>query len=219
MWFRLLTICIALIPVHAAHASIYKCEENGKTVFRDKPCKAGKGSEFNLGATIEDTDPTGTAGDVSGSFVANRYTISIKDALGILERSKSVLSLFLIPDRYSSAEVQHFQDTGDGSILKNKPAANVATNSTYPYLNMLIQFRKGQPRTRDSIVSAELRYFGVQADDKPLIVKLNADEAQQAIRYISIFEDIGYGDVNLEAEGQTEIASWKISIKAPLYYH
>lgn len=200
-----------------AHAQIYKCEENGKTVFRDKPCKAGEGEKFNLGATIENTDPTGTLGDISGSWKVNGQRVPIRDALGILDRKYNILTLYLIPDRFTASEVQHFQDTGDDSVLKQKPAGTYPGFTTYPFINLRIQFKKDQPRNRDTIESAELHMYG-SGVEQPQVVKLDAGQAIESIRYFSLFEDIGYGDVNLEADGNEEETSWKISIKAPIYY-
>ena len=199
------------------HAQIYKCEENGKTVFRDKLCKGGEGERFNLGATIENTDPTGTLGDVSGSWKENGPRIPIRDALGILDRKDSLLSLYLIPDRFTASEVQHFQDTGDDSILKQKPAGPYPGFTTYPFLNLRIQFKKNETRSRDTIESAELRMHGL-GEEQPQVVKLDTSQAIESIRYLSLFEDIGYGDVNLESDGDDGESSWKISVKAPIYY-
>ena len=215
-----LNVAVVLLLVLSgvdAHAQIYKCEENGKTVFRDKPCKGGEGEKFNLGATIENTDPTGTLGDISGSWKENGPRIPIRDALGILDRKDSMLSLYLIPDRFTASEVQHFQDTGDDSVLKQKPAGPYPGFTTYPFLNLRIQFKKNQTRNRDSIESAELRMYGL-GEEQPQVVKLETSQAIESIRYLSLFEDIGYGDVNLESDGDDGESSWKISIKAPIYY-
>lgn len=202
----------------AVQAQIYKCQENGKTVYRDEPCNGGKGETFNLGATIEDTDPTGTLGDISGSWNDNGHIIKIGDALGILDRPNSVLSLYLIPDRFTTKEVQHFQDTGDDSMLRQKPAGNYSGFSVYPFLKFRIRFAKDQPRRRESVESAELELFGVD-EKQPQLVKLDAAETKESIRYISIYEDIGHGDINLESDREEANISWKISVKAPLYYH
>jgi len=201
-----------------AQAQIYKCVENGKTVFRDKPCKGGEGEKFNLGATIENADPTGTLGDVSGSWKESGQKIPIRDALGILDRKESQLSLYLVPDRFTASEVQHFQDTGDDSELKQKPAGTYPGLTAYPYLNLHIQFKKDQARNRDTIESAELRMYG-SGGKQPVIVKLDTSQAIESIRFLSLFEDVSYGDVNLESDGNTEESSWKISVKAPVYYH
>lgn len=201
-----------------AQAQIYKCLENGKTVFRDKPCKGGQGEEFSLGATIEATDPSGTLGDITGSWEEKGHAVAIRDALGILDQKSSLLSLYLVPDRFTASEVRHFQDGGDDSLLKQKPAVTHAGFNTYPFINLRIQFSKNQPRKRDSIESAELLVYGLDGE-QPRKVQLDSREAVESIRYISVFEDIGYGDVNLESDGDAEETSWKISIKAPLYYH
>lgn len=217
---QLFQVSIALILFFisaVAQAQIYKCVENGKTVFRDKPCKGGEGEKFNLGATIQNTDPTGTLGDISGYWEENGQKVKIRDALGVLDRKSSVLSLYLIPDRYTAAEVQHFQDTGDDSVLKQKPVGTHTGFQSYPFMNLHIQFSKDQPRKRESIESAELRVFGAN-EERPQIVKLDSHQAIESIRYVSIFEDIGYGDVNLESDGDDAETTWNISIKAPLYY-
>lgn len=214
---RFLILFLLVIVSAGAQAQIFKCQENGKTVFRDKPCSDGKGEKFNLGATIENTDPTGTLGDISGSWNENGQTVQIRDALGTLDRKSSVMSLYLIPDRFTAAEVRHFQDTGDDSILIEKPAGVHAGFPSYPFLNLVIRFSKGQKRTRESIESAELRIYG-SGGEQPQLVKLDTRQAVESIRYISIFEDIGYGDVNLESDGDDTLATWKISVKAPLYY-
>lgn len=200
-----------------AQAQIYKCQENSKTVFRDKPCQGGEGEKFNLGATIENTDPTGTLGDVSGSWKENGQKIPIRDALGILDRKESQLSLYLVPDRFTASEVQHFQDTGDDSELKQKPAGTYPGLTAYPFLNLRIQFRKDQARNRDTIESAELLMYG-SGGEQPRVVKLDAGQAMESIRFLSLFEDVSYGDINLESDGNTEESSWKISVKAPIYY-
>jgi len=216
----ILRIAAMLLLVNSgadAQAQIYKCQENGKTVFRDKPCDGASGEKFNLGATIENTDPTGTLGDVSGSWKESGQKIPIRDALGILDRKESQLSLYLIPDRFTAGEVQHFQDTGDDSVLKQKPASSYPGLPVYPFLNLRIQFKKDQTRNRDAIASAELRMFG-SGGGEPQVIKLDTPQALESIRYLSVFEDIGYGDVNLESDGNTEESSWKISVKAPIYY-
>jgi hypothetical protein len=215
--FQFSIVSLLVLVGTAAQAQIFKCQENGKTVFRDKPCQ-GAGEKFNLGATIENTDPTGTLGDISGSWKENGQTIQIRDALGILDRKNSVMSLYLIPDRFTEKEVQHFQDTGDDSILKQKPAGVHSGFASYPFINLSIQFIKGKKRSRESIESAELLIYG-SGSKSPQLVKLDTPQAIQSIGYISIFEDIGYGDVNLESEGDDALTAWKISVKAPLYYH
>lgn len=199
-------------------AQIYKCQDNGKTVFRDKPCADGKGEKFNLGATIENKDPTGILGDISGFWSKNGQTIKIRDALGILDRANSLMLLYLIPDRFTAEEVQHFQDTGDDSILRQKPVGKYNGFSAYPFIKLHLQFAKNLPRKKESIASAELEFFGAE-ESEPQLVRLDAGEAKESFRYISIFEDFSYGDINLESDGDDANASWKISIKAPLYYH
>ncbi|MGW8247447.1 MAG: hypothetical protein ACWGOV_04985 [Acidiferrobacterales bacterium] len=214
--FQFSLTLLLLFNLNSAHAQIYKCQENGKIVFRDKPCK-GEGEQFNLGATIENTDPTGTLGDISGSWKDNGQTVNIRDALGILYRDSGLLSIYLIPDRFTASEVQHFQDTGDDSILKQKPVGAHTGFDSYPFINLRIQFRKDDPLSRDSIESASMLAYGPDGE-QPALVELDGSQAISTIRYISIFQDIVYGDVNLESDGDHGGISWKISIKAPIYY-
>lgn len=214
--FQFPVTLLLLFNLSGAHAQIYKCEENGRTVFRDKPCK-GEGEKFNLGATIENSDPTGTLGNISGSWENNGQTVTIRDALGILDRNSGLLSLYLIPDRFTAAEVRHFQDAGDDSILKQKPPGTHIGFSSYPFLNLRIQFAKNPSPNRESIESAQLLAYGI-GDAQPDLVELDRSQALASIRYISVFEDIVYGDVNLDSDGDRREISWKISIKAPIYY-
>lgn len=206
-----------------AQAGIYKCQDSrGKTVFRDEPCREGQGSRFNLGATIEDTDPTGTKGDISGFYSINDNSVELQDALGVLDRSKSEIILYLIPVRYTAADVKHFKETGDESLLQQKPSLDPAGLKPFPYLKLGIRFKEGATLTRDNILSAELSLTGLQANAKPMVVEQTAEEAQVNMRYMSVFEDITQGDINLEAEYETGIdsqqISWKLSIRAPLYF-
>jgi len=205
-----------LFNLNGAQAQIYKCQENGKIVFRDKPCK-GEGEKFSLGASIENTDPTGTLGDISGSWKDSGHSVQISDAIGILYRTGNLLSIYLVPDRFTADEVQHFQDTGDDSILKQKPPGAHAGFNSYPFVNLRIQFSKGQSPNRDSIESASLLVYG-SGEEQPDKVELDDGQATDSIRYISVFQDIVYGDVNLESDGDHGGVSWKISIKAPIYY-
>jgi hypothetical protein len=215
-FFQLFITLLLLFNLNGAYAQIYKCQENGKIVFRDKPCK-GEGEQFNLGATIENTDPTGTQGDISGSWEDNGQTVKIRDALGTLDRKGSFLSIYLIPDRFTAGEVQHFQDTGDDSVLKQKSVGAHVGFGSYPFINLRIQFRKDLPLNRDSIESVSLQVYGSDGE-QPELVELEGSQAIDSIRYISIFQDIVYGDVNLESDGDQDGISWKISIKAPIYY-
>lgn len=207
-----------------AYAGIYKCQGvNGKTVFSDEPCMDGHGKKFNLGATVESSDPTGNKGDVSGNYGTGDKRIQIQDALGVLTRSKSELFLYLVPVRYTSADVQHFQEVGSDLVLKQKPSLDPAGLNAFPYLNLHIKFKKDQPLTRENIESVEWKMFGLQPSAKPLLVKQTAQEAMETVRYISVFEDIAHGDINLEADNEAEVdgkaVSWNISIRAPLYFH
>lgn len=206
-----------------AQAGIYKCQDSrGKTVFRDEPCREGQGGRFNLGATIEDTDPTGTSGDISGFYRVDDGSVEIQDALGLLQRSKSVITLYLIPIRYTSDDVAHFRESGDESLLQRKPGLDPEGLKPFPYLKLVLRFKKGAPLTRDNIEAAELALTGLQANAKPVVLKLDAAQALAGVSYLSVFEDITQGDINLEAEYETGIeqyqASWKLSIRAPLYY-
>ena len=201
-----------------ARAGIYKCLENGKTVFRDKPCKAGAGKEFSLGATIENTDPTGTLGDISGSWKHENLGATIRDALGILDRKQGLLSLYLVPDRFTAGQVGHFRDTGDDSILKQNPVGKHAGYAAYPFINLKIRFSNQLPRKWKTVEAVEILFYGEKSGE-PRVVQLDSRQAQKSIRYVSVFEDVIYGDINLESDGEKDGVTWNISIRAPLYYH
>jgi len=200
------------------NASIYKCTVNGKTVFRDKPCEEGQGKKFNLGAVVENNDPTGTLGSISGSWKEQGRSVSIRDALAILDRKTNLLSLYLIPDRFTAAEVEKFQETADESILQKKPSVILQGYSGYPYLNVRISFKTGLPRNQKNIDSIELvsHGFAVEASN---ILRIEQAGVAEVVQYMTLFEDISYGDINLDSEGAQDEMNWKISIKAPIYYH
>lgn len=221
-WPRLaafLLICCVTVP---ASATVYRCIENGKTVFRDEPCGKGKGSKVNLGATIENDDPTGTRGSVSGSFAVASSAMNISDALGILGRADNEVTLYLIPGRFTSDEVQKFQENGNAEALAKRPPLNPAVSPAYPYLKLVIHFSPDQPRTRENIDSVSLQIYGLQAGEEPLSFDLGPDERLAVLRQVSLFEDVTQGDIDLEAEQETRVGgnpvTWHTSIRAPLYY-
>ena len=215
----ILFVCSFALP---ASAAVYRCIENGKTVFRDEPCGKGKGSKVNLGATIENDDPTGTRGSVSGTFAIASSSMNVSDALGILRRADNEVTLYLIPGRFTSDEVQHFQDNGNAEVLAKRPPLNPAVSPVYPYLQLSIHFTADKPRTRDNIDLVSLQIHGLQAGEEPLSFDLEADERLAVLRQVSLFEDVTQGDIDLEAEQETRVSgntvNWRTSIRAPLYY-
>jgi len=221
-WPRLvasLLVCCFTVP---ASATVYRCVENGSTVFRDEPCGKGKGSKVNLGATIENDDPTGTRGAVSGSFAIASSSMNISDALGILHKADNEISLFLIPGRFTSDEVRHFQDSGNAEVLAKRPPLNPDVSPSYPYLKLVIHFSPDLPRTRDNIDSVSLQIHGMQAGEEPVSFDLEPDDRLAVLRQVSLFEDVTQGDIDLEAEQETRVGdnpvTWRTSIRAPLYY-
>lgn len=216
--FGLLLIMLSATP---ANAAVYKCVENGSTVFRDEPCRGSQGERVNLGATIEDDDPTGTRGDVTGSFSVGPNIVNIKDALGVFDRAGNYVSLFLIPGRYSSAEVQHFRDVGTAEILANRPPLDPRLSSSYPYLEIVLAFKPGQPRTREQLDKMILRVHGLQPGE-PVVSEQAPEQALPVLRQLSLFEDVAEADIDLAAEQEIDVdghpVRWQLSIRAPVYY-
>lgn len=221
-WFSLGVFLLLFGVIVSASAEVYRCVENGKTVFRDEPCGKGKGGKVNLGATIEDDDPTGTRGAVSGSFTIGSASMNISDALGILRKADNEVTLYLIPGRYTSAEVQSFQENGSAEVLGKRPPLNPAVSPVYPYLRIAIHFKPEQPRTRDNIDSVTLQVYGLQGGEEPVSFDIEAEARSTVLRQLSIFEDITQGDIDMEAEQETRVGdqpvSWRISIRAPLFF-
>jgi len=221
-WVSLGLSLLLLGVIAPASATVYRCVENGKTVFRDEPCGKGKGGKVNLGATIEDDDPTGTRGAVSGSFTIGSASMNISDALGILRKADNEVTLYLIPGRYTSAEVQSFQDSGSAEALAKRPPLNPAVSPEYPYLRIAIHFKPEKPRTRDNVDSVSLQAHGLQGGEAPVSFDIGAEDRPGVLRQLSIFEDVTQGDIDMEAEQETRVGdqavTWRLSIRAPLYF-
>lgn len=221
-WLGLGVFLMIFGVIAPASAAVYRCIENGKTVFREEPCGKGKGGKVNLGATIEDDDPTGTRGAVSGSFTIGSASMNVSDALGILNKADNEVTLYLIPGRYTSAEVQSFQDDGSADVLAKRPPLNPTVSPEYPYLRIAIHFKPEKPRTRENIDSVSLQAHGLQGGEEPVSFDVDAEDRLAVLRQLSIFEDITQGDIDMEAEQETRVGdqsvTWRISIRAPLYF-
>jgi hypothetical protein len=216
------TLMVTLLVCPPAQATVYKCVENGKTVFRDHPCKAGHGGKLNLGATIEDDDPTGTRGNVDGAIELGSASVSIGDALGVFHRADGIISLYFIPGRFTAEEVQHFRDVGDGTVLENRQPLDTRLSSEYPFLNLILKFSQGKPATRDNLESVELKLHGLRQTPGALTVLQTAQQVRPALRQLSVFEDVAQGDIDLEAqqerENEGQVLRWSLSVRAPLYF-
>lgn len=206
----------------AAFAQIYKCPQpDGKIIFSDKPCAGGKGTEFNLGANIEDPNPTGTAGDVSGSFALGDQRFEIRDAMSFLDRANNRLLLLLAPVNFTYPDLEYFRDSGKTDFLQRKPGLDPATVPQFPYLAAALNFTAGKQLARETLESIDLEFQPGTRD--PQFNKLHRplEAIKTEVRFLSVFQNITDGDIQMDTEGSVlhegRSYRWQFTIRAPLY--
>ena len=219
---RVLVSGMALFISQAAMAEIYKCPQaDGKIIFSDKPCAGGKGSELNLGANIEDPNPTGTAGDVSGSFTFGERRVEIKDAMSFLDRANSRLLLLLVPVNFTSQDLEYFRDSGKSDFLQRKPGLDAATFPRFPYLAVTLNFKSGQELSKESLESLDLEFQPGMAEPQFNMLHRPLESVKTEVRFLSVFQNITDGDIQMETESSVmhegHAYRWQFTIRAPVY--
>jgi len=218
-----LGLFIALsLPTHSVMGAVYKCPQpDGKVVFSDKPCAGGKGTEFNLGANVEDPNPTGTAGDVSGNFAFGEQRIQLKDAMSFLDRANNRLVLLLTPVNFTYPDLEYFRDSGKTDFLQRKPGLDPVTLPQFSYLSVMLNFKAGEKPDRASLESMDLEFQPGTKDPQFNTLHRPLEAVKTEVRFLSVFQNITDGDVQMDTEGSVlhegHAYRWQFTIRAPLF--